>query len=286
MEDCGDPDDEDEPTDVSDLKQKGKATKETDADGEVRKSATASKKTATVGKKAATTKKKLATGKREATAPKAVITADAATTGKAATGGGKPKKVKDSPALDAPKATPLPAATGPTDSTANDIAMSTDQEDSAQVARGSRADSRPLATAPLTIMPFVFPPTPTNITELPSTIQKLELLLPKFNVTMAVDCVEDELEDAIAGLALEFRPNMSLYLEKNLALLEAHRNAITEDDDENILIKLEQRDEALRWYLTHYRLLASAMDAEIVVDPIFGAFDEMDVDPEPVPLRE
>ena len=283
MEDCDDVGvDPAGPTDASRGKQKVKADKgknkaagEADA-SEASEEATTKKKTVTTSKKAATA------GKEEATTAKATTKPKAARSGKAVTVGTRANKVSG---LDAPNAAPPPATTKLTNTTGKIVAISTGRKEDAQVAKASQADSRALPVAPPTNDAFVFPPAPTTITQLPSTIAELERLLPQIHVKLAVDSVEEEAEDELALLALAAVPDMPRYMEKSLELLLTHRGAITEDDDDSISAQLEWRDKALRWYLTHYRHFAPAMDAEIVVDPIFGPFDDMDVDPESVPLR-
>lgn len=100
--------------------------------------------------------------------------------------------------------------------------------------------------------------------------------------------MEEDEEEAIALLAIAEVPDMPMYLARNLQLVKAHLQAITDDDGDAILPQLKQRETALRWYLKHYQRLAlePAMDAEFLVDPTFGGFEDMDVDEGLVVLRK
>jgi hypothetical protein len=243
------------------------------------------------GKGKAAKEKEAGEASKEPTKGKDTTKGKSATKGKAVAATVRAKKVKQASPPDAPKAASgLVTTPGPAVTTARAAAPTVREEGGAKVRQLSQTDTSTLLVTFPKKDGFQFPPKPTSLGELPSTIAELEHLLPKIQVHLAVDSVEEDDEDAILLLALAAVPDMPRYLEKNLELLKTHRGAITTDDGDEALAQLKQREQVLRWYLAQYRLLAPGAEAEaeteMLVDPIFGADYEMNVDLEPFTIRE
>jgi hypothetical protein len=138
---------------------------------------------------------------------------------------------------------------------------------------------------------LVFPPSPKTIQELPHTLSDLEALLPKFDMP-PVDSVEQDDEDEIAALALADKPDFIKYILCNIRIIHTHRKPINQHEHAALWTQLQERKLLLDWYFLHYSQLRLGKgmyrkNTQPEVDPIFGPFDDMDVDlPEAAPISK